>query len=93
MGENMETPRPFDFAAHNEGVQSDLLQFADIIEFMLQHARKTVDPVASGVNDTSEELKELVTPNPRRLLHHHSPTVAGFSNRSSIAPSPPRAAA
>ncbi len=61
MGENMETPRPFDFAAHNEGVQSDLLQFADIIEFMLQHARKTVDPVASGVNDTSEELKELVT--------------------------------
>ncbi|HMZ53080.1 MAG TPA: hypothetical protein PK988_12525, partial [Candidatus Sumerlaeota bacterium] len=59
--ENSETPRPFDFAAHNEGVQSDLMQFADIVDFMLQHARRTVDPVASGVNDTTTELAELVT--------------------------------
>ncbi|MCC6545954.1 protein kinase [Candidatus Sumerlaeota bacterium] len=59
--DNSETPRPFDFAAHNEGVQSDLLQFAEVIEFMLQHARRTVDPVASGVNDTTGELTELVS--------------------------------
>ncbi|MEO8377833.1 MAG: hypothetical protein ABI579_09205, partial [Candidatus Sumerlaeota bacterium] len=31
-----------------------------IIEFMMQHARRTVDPVASGVNDTTGELNDLV---------------------------------
>lgn len=62
VSENQETPRPFDFTAHNDGVQSDLLQFADIIEFMLEHSRRTVDPVAAaGVTDTSEEMRELVT--------------------------------
>jgi len=48
-------------ALPTEGTDSDILQFADILEFMLQHCRRTAEPAAaSGMQDTTNDMKELI---------------------------------
>lgn len=57
--ESSETPRLLELMARNEGVQSDILQFGEILEFMLNHARKTMDPVPNGGPSATDELRDL----------------------------------
>lgn len=64
LSDAMDTPRSSDLVVHNEGVQSDLLQVGELIDFLLQNARRTVDPISpvptSQATDPSEELRALV---------------------------------
>lgn len=48
---------------NSEAIRSDILQFADVLQFLLDHARVTTSPVgnASTSNDAVEELRELVS--------------------------------
>lgn len=44
-----------------EAIKSDILQFGQVLSFMLEHSRRTSDPVAvPGAADAAEELHELV---------------------------------
>lgn len=62
IGDIADTPRSEEFFAKNEGVQSDLLQFAEIFQFLLDHSRKPGDAINGTPSgpDPLEELKELV---------------------------------
>ncbi len=45
----------------SEGIKGDLLQFADVLEFMLEHTRKASDPSLSpALKETEEDLRDLV---------------------------------
>ncbi|CAN5300887.1 hypothetical protein BH09SUM1_BH09SUM1_09590 [soil metagenome] len=50
----------FDQPPANEGVQSDLLQFGELLEFMIGHIRKTAEGSPIQKVDPTDELRELV---------------------------------
>ncbi|MBI1292594.1 protein kinase [bacterium] len=56
--DSMDTPKLSDFVVNNEGVQSDLLQMGELLEFLLENTRKQEG--APGVAEASEEFRELV---------------------------------
>jgi tetratricopeptide (TPR) repeat protein len=60
VSETMDTPKLSDFVVNNEGVQSDLLQMGDLLEFLLDNTRRPegAQPV---IHEATEEFRELVT--------------------------------
>lgn len=56
--DNMDTPKLSDFVVNNEGVQSDLLQMGELLEFLLAHTRK--GDGTPGAAEAAEEFRELV---------------------------------
>jgi tetratricopeptide (TPR) repeat protein len=59
VSESMDTPRIADLLGSHEGIQSDLVQFGDLLEFMLSQARRTVETPPNSA-DPIEELREVV---------------------------------
>lgn len=61
--ESTETPKMIELMAKNEGVQSDIYQFGDIIEFMLESARPPSQSVQNndGAPQPLDELRQLST--------------------------------
>lgn len=61
LSESIDTPRIADLLGGSAGIQSDLVQMGDVMEFMLENSRRTVDPVVDRNSvDPLEELREVV---------------------------------
>lgn len=58
--ESGPTPSLLDSMGKNEGVQNDLLQIADVLEFMLAHSRHSQEPLGEPGQDPQADLNELV---------------------------------